>query len=82
MAKPPEHVVEVRIHIGGEDWRYVRKVLMELLADVEEEGRLHGLASGGGGGGHSVTVAERTISPEEYEAELLAWHEAERKGGR
>jgi hypothetical protein len=76
---PPLHPFDLRIHIGGEDWEYVRRSLRELLDHVEERDAADaGIISGGAGGCFSLHVTRREISVEDYQAELQAWWEAGR----
>jgi hypothetical protein len=73
---------EVRISIGGEDWAYVRRALASMIADIDEYGSLASMMSGGGGGRHSVTVAKREITVEQYREELDAWWRAQKDAAR
>lgn len=70
---PPMHAFEVRISIGGEDWEYVVRTLLELADHIPEHGPDCGLCSGGGGGSHSVTIHQRDVTPEQYGFELQQW---------
>lgn len=67
----PLHPFEVRITIGANTREYIVDTLRELAADFAA-GR-GGMASGGWNGSHSVTVAARDITPEQYRAELREW---------
>ena len=70
----PAHPFEVRINIGGDDWDYVLRTMERLAEHLREHGPECGMCSGGAGGSHSVSIAKRNISVEEFHAELQAWH--------
>lgn len=74
----PQHAFEVRISIGGDEWPYVLRTMEELARYLRVNGTHSNLASGGGGGSHSVTVVQRDVSPTAYHVELAAWMERER----
>jgi hypothetical protein len=71
---PPQHPFEVRIMIGGDDWDYVQRSARIIAAYIEErEPGDCSLASGGGGGSYSVSVASRNVSVEQFHKELEEW---------
>jgi hypothetical protein len=72
----PMHAFEVRISIGGETWDYVVRTLDELADHIALHGPGCNMCSGGAGGSHSVTIAERDITPEAYRAELEEWRQS------
>lgn len=77
----PQHPFEVRISIGGDDWEYVRRAAQEVADYIAERTpETCNLASGGGGGSHSVHVQTRDISAEEFRRELHEWHIAQTRG--
>lgn len=77
-APAPQHPFEVTIKIGGEDWEYVTRVMHELAIHLEAHGSECTMCSGGAGGSHSVSVAKRDISKEEFRKELMEWFETTR----
>lgn len=75
----PVHPVDVVIHIGGDDFDYIRRMLPELAGDAETRtADSFGMFGGGGGGCYSVTTATRDISVEGYREELAAWYDRQR----
>lgn len=82
MSKPPQHPVEVVIHIGGENWEYIAHRLRELASELREDrGQYYGGGFGGGGGGcFSVTIARREVSIEDYRKELDTWWMSQKEG--
>ena|ERR1051325_3769585 len=73
---PPVHPFEVRISIGGNTRKYVVETLEDIAREIEE-GRGE-VVSGGYSGCHSVTIATRDISPDDYRKELTAWMERQK----
>lgn len=73
---PPVHPFEVRISIGGNTRKYVVETL-EDIAFAIQEGRGE-VVSGGYSGCHSVTIATRDITPDDYRKELAAWMERQK----
>lgn len=78
-TKPPQHAFEVTIRIGGNDWDYVLRTMDELAYHLKDHGSECGISSGGWNGSHSVDIAKREISPDEYRAELAEWMDNARK---
>jgi hypothetical protein len=74
LTLPPVSPFTVRITIGGQDWRYVRRRLEELAFEAQRrEPAEFQMCGGGAGGNYSVTTSTRDITPEKYEEELQAW---------
>jgi hypothetical protein len=78
ISESPRHPFEVKINIGGDDWDYVLRAILELAYHLKDNGpEFSMMCSGGGGGSHHVTIARRDITPEAFHAELEAWSEAQ-----
>lgn len=76
--KPPQHPIEVRITIGGEDWQYVRRIISELHTEANwREPEHFQMYGGGAGGSYSVTTTQRDIKPEDFRRELEEWAKSE-----
>ena len=69
----PQHPFEVIISIGGDTWDYVERTMSELAEHLKERGPECGLISGGSGGSHSVSIARREVSVEQFHKELEEW---------
>lgn len=73
-SKEPAPIAPIRviIDLSGEDWPYVAHHLRELAESARAES-LGNMASGGGGGSHSVTVVRRNVSRDQYRREIEEW---------
>lgn len=80
LATPaPAHPFEVTITIGADDWEYVQRVMHELAQHIgDRDPSTAPMISGGAGGGHGVTVAQREIRVNAYHLELEQWMERRR----
>ena len=77
--KRPERAITFNVEIGADDWQEVVRALDSLSFCVGRGDWRKGGVSGGCGSGYIVTVIERDVSPEQYQAALRAYLDAEPK---
>ncbi len=70
---PPMPAFTVEISVGGCDWQTVLRRIEETVSHVREHGPECRSVWGGAGTHGHVHIVQRSVTREQYEAELSQW---------